>query len=178
MLMTASTALDAWLEPSVAAATAGAGAGAIGARWLLCNDTLYLTAPADDQKRLRGLFTAIVAEVVAEAFAQSTRSGKPIDPPLLLCVDEAANVAPLPTLDELAATGPGQGVQLLSVFQNISQIHDRWGKDRAETIVANHRGRLSAPASAIRATLEYVGAILGDRRSRRSARTSIACSSS
>ncbi|MCA1679324.1 MAG: hypothetical protein LC777_10450, partial [Actinobacteria bacterium] len=42
MLMTASTALDAWLEPSVAAATAGP--GAIDARWLLsANNTLYLT---------------------------------------------------------------------------------------------------------------------------------------
>ena len=162
MLVTAATALDAWQEPSVAAATGGP--GAIDARWLLsANNTLYLSAPADDQKRLRGLFSAIVAEVVAEAFAQSTRLGKPIDPPLLLCLDEAANVAPLPNLDELASTGPGQGVQLLSVFQNISQIHDRWGKDRAETIVANHRGRLFGAGIGDRATLDYIGAILGDK---------------
>jgi type IV secretion system protein VirD4 len=162
MLVTAATALDAWQEPSVAAATGGP--GAIDAQWLLGGaNTLYLSAPADDQKRLRGLFTAIVAEVVAEAFAQSTRTGKPIDPPLLLCLDEAANVAPLPNLDELASTGPGQGVQLLSVFQNISQIHDRWGKDRAETIVANHRARLFGAAIGDRATLEYIGAILGDQ---------------
>lgn len=161
MLVTAATALDAWQEPAVAAATGGP--GAIDARWLLSGrNTLYLSAPADDQKRLRGLFTAIVAEVVAEAFAQSTRAGKPIDPPLLLCLDEAANVAPLPNLDELASTGPGQGVQLLSVFQNISQIHDRWGKDRAETIVANHRGRLFGAGIGDRATLDYVGAILGE----------------
>ncbi|MCA1697387.1 MAG: type IV secretory system conjugative DNA transfer family protein [Actinobacteria bacterium] len=161
LLVTAATALDAWQEPSVAAATGGP--GAIDAHWLLSGrNTLYLSAPADDQKRLRGLFTAIVAEVVAEAFAQSTRIGRPIDPPLLLCLDEAANVAPLPDLDELASTGPGQGVQLLSVFQNISQIHDRWGRDRAETIVANHRGRLFGAGIGDRATLEYVGAILGD----------------
>jgi type IV secretion system protein VirD4 len=161
MLVTAATALDAWQEPAVAAATGGP--GAIDARWLLSGrNTLYLSAPADDQKRLRGLFAALVAEVVAEAFAQSTRAGRPIDPPLLLCLDEAANVAPLPNLDELASTGPGQGVQLLSVFQNISQIHDRWGRDRAETIVANHRGRLFGAGVGDRATLEYVGAILGD----------------
>jgi type IV secretion system protein VirD4 len=162
MLITAATALDAWQEPSVAAATGGP--GAINAQWLLGGaNTLYLSAPADDQKRLRGLFTAIVAEVVAEAFAQSTRTGKPIDPPLLICLDEAANVAPLPNLDELASTGPGQGVQLLSVFQNISQIRDRWGKDRAETIVANHRARLFGTGIGDRATLEYIGAILGDQ---------------
>lgn len=162
MLVTAATALDAWQEPSVAAATAGP--NAIDAQWLLCgHNTLYLSAPADDQKRLRGLFTALVADVVAEAFAASTRTGKPIDPPLLICLDEAANVAPLPNLDELASTGPGQGVQLLSVFQNISQIHDRWGKDRAETILANHRARLFGAGIGDRATLEYIGAILGEQ---------------
>ena len=162
LLITATTALDAWQEPAVAAATGGA--GAIDARWLLSgNHTLYLSAPADDQKRLRGLFTALVAEVVAEAFAQATRMGRPIDPPLLLCLDECANVAPLANLDELASTGPGQGVQLLSVFQNVSQIRARWGKDRAETIVANHRGRLFGSGIGDRETLEYVGAILGDQ---------------
>ena len=162
MLVTAATALDAWQEPSVAAATAGP--NAITADWLLsAPNTLYLSAPADDQKRLRGLFTALVADVVAAAFAASTRTGKPIDPPLLLCLDEAANVAPLPNLDELASTGPGQGVQLLSVFQNISQIHDRWGKDRAETIIANHRARLFGAGIGDRATLEYVGAVLGEQ---------------
>jgi type IV secretion system protein VirD4 len=162
MMLTAATALDAWQEPAVAAATGGP--GAIDATWLLSgSNTLYLSAPADDQKRLRGLFTALVADVVATAFAQSTRTGKPLDPPLLLCLDEAANVAPLPNLDELASTGPGQGVQLLSVFQNVSQIHDRWGRERAETIMANHRGRLFGSGIGDKATLEYVGAILGDQ---------------
>jgi len=161
LLITATTALDAWQEPAVAAATGGP--GAIDACWLLSgNNTLYLSAPADDQKRLRGLFTALVAEVVAEAFARATRTGQPIDPPLLLCLDECANVAPLANLDELASTGPGQGVQLLSVFQNVSQIRARWGKDRAETIVANHRGRLFGSGIGDRETLDYVGAILGD----------------
>jgi len=161
LLITATTALDAWQEPTVAAATGGP--GAIDARWLLSgNNTLYLSAPADDQRRLRGLFTALVAEVVAEAFAQATRAGRPIDPPLLLCLDECANVAPLANLDELASTGPGQGVQLLSVFQNISQIRARWGKDRAETILANHRGRLFGSGIGDRETLDYLGAILGD----------------
>lgn len=161
MLLTTATALDAWQEPAVAAATGGP--GAIDAAWLLSgNNTLYLSAPADDQKRLRGLFTALVADVVATAFAQSTRTAKALDPPLLLCLDEAANVAPLPNLDELASTGPGQGVQLLSVFQNVSQIHDRWGRERGETIMANHRGRLFGSGIGDKATLEYVGAILGD----------------
>jgi type IV secretory pathway TraG/TraD family ATPase VirD4 len=53
-------------------------------------------------------------------------------------------------------------VQLLSVFQNVSQIHDRWGRERGETIMANHRGRLFGSGIGDKATLEYVSAILGD----------------
>jgi len=158
---TAATALDAWQEPRVAAATREE--GSIDPAWLLDGEnTLYLIAPAHDQRRLRGLFAALISAVVTEAFDRSTATGGPIDPPLLLCLDEAANVAPLPNLDEIASTGPGQGVQLLSVFQNMSQVADRWGHERAETIVANHRARLFGSGIADRTTLEYLGAVLGD----------------
>jgi len=127
LLQTLATALDAWQEPQIAAATVGD--SQISARWLLDGaNTLYLIAPADDQRRLRGLFVALLADITAGAFADSARTGKPIDPALLLALDEVANIAPLPNLDELASTGPGQGVQLLSVFQDISQASDRWGR--------------------------------------------------
>ena len=36
-------------------------------------------------------------------------------------------------------------MQLLTVLQNISQASDRWGRDRAETIIANHRARALLP---------------------------------
>jgi len=60
---------------------------------------------------------------------------------LLLVLDEAANIAPIPNLDEIASTGAGQGVQLLSVFQDLAQVRSRYG-DRAQTIVNNHRAKL------------------------------------
>ena len=84
------------------------------------------------------------------------RTGRPIDPPLLLALDEAANIAPLPNLDEIASTGPGQGVQLLTILQNLSQAADRWGHDRAQTIIANHRARLFCSGIGDRATLDYL----------------------
>jgi len=65
-----------------------------------------------------------VAGIVAEAFARGARTGQPIDPPLLLCLDECANVAPLANLDELASTGPGQGVQLLSRWDPAPRVVD------------------------------------------------------
>ena len=53
-------------------------------------------------------------------------------------------------------------MQLLSVFQNLSQVADRWGRERAETIIANHRARLFGSGIGDRATLEYLGAVLGE----------------
>ena len=160
VLQTIATGLDAWQEPAIAAATIGE--SQISAQRLLAGpNTLYLIAPAHEQRRLRGLFTALVAEITAAAFERSAQTGRPIEPPLLLALDEAANIAPLPNLGEIASTGPGQGVQLLTVLQNISQAYDRWGKDRAETIIANHRARLFATGIGDRATLEYLSNTLG-----------------
>ena len=53
-------------------------------------------------------------------------------------------------------------MQLLTVLQNVSQASDRWGRDRAETIVANHRARVFCSGIGDRATLEYLRATLGD----------------
>jgi type IV secretion system protein VirD4 len=161
LMQTIATGLDAWQEPLIAKATMGD--SQITARRLLDGpNTLYLIAPAHEQRRLRGLFTALVADITAAAFERSAATGRPIDPPLLLALDEAANIAPLPNLDEIASTGPGQGVQLLTVVQNISQAADRWGRDRAETIIANHRARVFCSGIGDRATLDYLRHTLGD----------------
>jgi type IV secretion system protein VirD4 len=161
LLQTVSTALDPWQEPAIAKATMGE--SRISASWLLERpNTLYLISPADDQRRLRGLFAALIADITAGAFERSTQTGKPIEPALLLALDEAANIAPLPNLDEIASTGPGQGVQLLTVLQNMSQAADRWGRDRAETILANHRARLFCSGIGDQATLDYLRHTLGE----------------
>ena len=88
--------------------------------------TLYLCAPAHDQRRLRGYFGALVAQVLSHSFSVAHRAGHPLDPPLLVVLDEAAHIAPLPELDGLAATcalprdpagdglaGPGTGQKSL-----------------------------------------------------------------
>ena len=139
------------------------GESRISADWLLSGaNTLYIVAPANDQRRLSGLFAALVSHIVAGAYERSAKTGRPIDPALLLALDEVCNIAPLPNLDEIASTGPGQGVHLLCVLQNISQSYDRWGRDRAETIIANHRARLFCSGIGDRATLDYLRGTLGE----------------
>ena len=89
--------------------------------------TLYLCAPAHDQRRLRGYFTALTQQVLAYAFASATRSGRPLDPPLLVVLDEAAHIAPLPELDGLAATCASHGIQIVTVWQDLAQVRGRYG---------------------------------------------------
>jgi hypothetical protein len=70
-----------------------------------------------DQHRLSRLFTALINAVVEQAFARSSRTGRPIDPPLLLCLDEAANVAPLPTSARSRRSRPAGACRLSRSFR-------------------------------------------------------------
>ncbi len=133
-------------------------------------NTLYLCAPANEQERLRTLFAAMISELVSVIYESSAETGKPIDPPLLIVLDEAANIAPIPDLDGLASTGAGQGIQLVTVFQDLAQIEARYGK-RAQTIVNNHRAKVFASGVGDPETLRYISQVVGDGEFRQRSET-------
>jgi type IV secretion system protein VirD4 len=170
VLGTLSTALDAWQEPTVAQATTLAD---ITPQWL-CegSNTLYIVAPASQQRRLQNLFGGLLVHMIDGALgtAQQTPTGR-LSPPLLCALDEICNAAPLPTLGEYASSGAGQGVLLLSVIQDYSQAIDTWGRERAATILSNHRAKLFWSGIADPATFEYVDQLLGREERDRQSRT-------
>ena len=122
--------------------------------------TLYVCAPAHDQRRLRGVFVAVVKQVLEAAFTRTARFGR-LDPPLLVVLDEAANIAPVAELDGLAATCAGHGIQLVTVWQDLAQITARYGP-RAPTVLNNHRARLFLAGIAEPSTLEHASMLVGD----------------
>ncbi|HEY6472909.1 MAG TPA: type IV secretory system conjugative DNA transfer family protein [Acidimicrobiales bacterium] len=124
-------------------------------------DTLYLCAPAHDQRRLRGYFTALTQQVLTYAFECATRQSHPLDPPLLVVLDEAAHIAPLAELDALAATCASHGIQLVTIFQDLAQVRGRYGS-RAPTVLNNHRAKLFLPGIADPDTLDYASRLVGD----------------
>jgi len=168
---TAETILEAYADPGVLLRSEFA---EIRASQLLDgkHNTLYLSATVREQRRLRPVFVALLESVIETAYAQSAATGRPLDPPLLIVLDEAANIAPLPDLDVVAATGAGHGVQLVTVLQDLAQAHERWGRDRADTIVNNHRARIIGGGIADERTLEYATRILGDTEVRQHSSTS------
>jgi type IV secretion system protein VirD4 len=125
------------------------------------DNTLYLCAPAHDQRRLRGYFTALTQQVLTHAFECSTRMAKPLDPPLLVVLDEAAHIAPLAELDALAATCASHGVQLVTIWQDLAQVRGRYGA-RGPTVLNNHRAKLFLPGIADPDSLDYASRLVGD----------------
>ena len=87
--------------------------------------------------------------------------GRPLDPPLLVVLDEAASVAPLADLDRVVATAAGHGVQLVTVWQDLAQVESRYG-GRWATVVNNHRAKLICSGIADPVTLQHVSGLLGD----------------
>lgn len=123
-------------------------------------NTLYLCAPLHEQERLRTVFSMLVQELLAVVYETVAATGKPLDPPLLLALDECANTAPIPNLPEIASTGAGQGVQLLTIFQDMAQVASRYGR-RAPTIVNNHPVKVLGSGISDVDTLSYVSRLLG-----------------
>jgi type IV secretion system protein VirD4 len=124
------------------------------------SDTCYLVAPAHEQERLRPVFVALLREILDEAFTAASRKGR-LDPPMLLVLDEAANVAPVSNLDAIASTAASHGIQLVTVWQDFAQIATRYGT-RAATVVNNHRAKLVFPGVSDPETLEQFSRLIGD----------------
>lgn len=122
--------------------------------------TLYVVSPSHEQRRLRPLFETLLHTIISYAYEHAAQHG-PLDPPLLLVLDEAANIAPLRDLDALASTAAGHGIQLVSVFQDLAQITNRY-QERAQTVVNNHRAKILLSGISDTQTLEYASRLLGD----------------
>ena len=127
-------------------------------------NTLFVVSPSTQQERLRPVFSALVSEVIHTAFEMAANSptGR-IDPPLLVVLDEAANIAPLQNLDQVASMGAGLGIQLVTAFQDLGQVEQVYGHHRATTVANNHRARILLPGVGDTSTLNYMSALIGDQ---------------
>ena len=125
------------------------------------NPTLYLVAPMAAQARLAPLFVGIVMSVMTEAakIAQISASGR-LPKGLLIVLDEAANTAPISELPEYLSTGFAQGISLITIFQDGSQLKARY-KERADSVKNNSRATMFLPGIKDPETLRYMSELVG-----------------
>jgi type IV secretion system protein VirD4 len=132
-------------------------------RFLSGDNTIYLYAPAHQQRLLRPLFETITQQVVAAAQEKAALAPNGmLNPRLALFLDEAGNCAALSDLDVLATTARGQGIQLVTVWHDKSQLEARYGP-KASTILNNHRAKLFLSGLADLSALELGARLIGDQ---------------
>ena len=96
---------------------------------------LYLLGSSGAQLSVAPLITALVEDLLdAARRAGAASPGGRLDPPLLLLLDEAANIAPLPSLPSLLADGGGSGITTVAVLQSLAQARARWGQFAADAL--------------------------------------------
>jgi type IV secretion system protein VirD4 len=124
------------------------------------DNTVFVFSPEHRQDQLRPLFEAFICWLVRGAEDRYAATGVALDPPLLVMLDEAANIAPLRKLGTYASNLASQGVQLVAVFQNFGQIRDCYDS-QAATIVTNFLAKVLMGATTDRELLELLSALIG-----------------
>ncbi len=123
------------------------------------NDTIYIHAPAEEQAAAAPLVCGLLAEIRRATYLaarQGTLTGR-----VLFALDEAANIAPLEELPQVASEGGSQGLLLLAAFQDLSQARARWGQS-ADGFLTLFGTKLILPGIADPRTLETISTALGE----------------
>lgn len=132
--------------------------------------TLFLCAPPAAQGEYRAIFITMVRYFVDFVYARNVMTPPVWDDggfkewirpagearvldatasksniPLLLLLDEAGNVASLRSFETLVSTSAGSGIQLVSVFHDLSQLATLYGESRAMTAFNNHSAIVILP---------------------------------
>jgi type IV secretory pathway TraG/TraD family ATPase VirD4 len=129
-------AFDALADPRVLdACSPPPGQAFDAATFLRDQGAIYLVGSPGAQLSVAPLVTAFVEDVVdtARRLAAAGPSGR-LDPPLGLWLDEAANIAPLPSLPNLMSEGGGSGVTTVMVLQSLAQARARWGEAQTDAL--------------------------------------------
>jgi type IV secretion system protein VirD4 len=127
--------------------------------------TLCIVTPNAEGDRFAAYFTTLVSAVLHEAETRAARRAGPLEPRLLLALDEAGNVFRYPRLPHLLTTARGNGIQLLLVYHDLAQVeHLYGGREVARTVVSNAKMRMLLPGVADLDTLRYWADLMGQTR--------------
>jgi type IV secretion system protein VirD4 len=129
-------------------------------------DTVYVTAPAHKQALAAPLIVGLLEQIRTAVYAHAASAAGPADPPMLWCLDEVANIAPIHDLPALVSEAGGQRLHILACLQDLSQARTRWEAAAADGFLSLFQTKLILSGIADTRTLENVSVLLGeyDRR--------------
>jgi len=167
---TASGVLGAYRRPAALATTVAPNFDARS----FCDSggTLYICATGSHQALAAPLVVSLLSEIRDAAYARAAGRSIPLHadrvpasqrcPPLVLALDEVANIAPLPDLPSMVSEGGGQGVVTLACLQDLSQARARWGQ-KADGFLSLFGTTVLLPGIGDVRTLETFSMLAGER---------------
>lgn len=123
--------------------------------------TLYICAAGRRQQQLAPLVVGLLGDVRDATYRRAERATGN-EPPVLLALDEAANIAPIPDLPSLVSEGGGQGLVTLACLQDLSQARRRWGPE-ADAFLSLFGTTIVFGGIADLPTLQAISALAGER---------------
>jgi type IV secretion system protein VirD4 len=129
--------------------------------------TLYICATGDTQTHVGPLIVGLIRDLRTAAYrfaARRPQSGEHRPrphPPVLLILDELANIAPIHDLPTLIAEGGSQGLVAIACLQDLSQARARWGI-AADGFFSLFGAKVVLPGIGDTRTLEAVSLLAGD----------------
>jgi type IV secretion system protein VirD4 len=122
--------------------------------------TLYICATGRHQAQAAPLVVGLLTDIRAAAYARAAANGAD-RPPVVLALDEVANIAPVPDLPAMVSEGGSQGVVTLACLQDLSQARGRWGT-AAEGFLSLFGTTVVLPGIGDVQTLEALSTLAGE----------------
>ncbi|WP_336643760.1 type IV secretory system conjugative DNA transfer family protein [Microbacterium sp. MMO-113] len=160
-----SLALGSLADPRVLdVVSPGPGEGFDPEQFIHNKGTLFLLATGSGAGASAALVAALVEDLIETARRLAARSpGARLDPPLLLALDEIANLSPLPSLPTLMAEGGGSGITTMPVLQSLAQARDKWNEHQAGAIWDASIVKVILGGASNSRDLQDLSALVGER---------------
>jgi type IV secretion system protein VirD4 len=129
--------------------------------------TVCLIAGEADADRFAPLITSIIASIIHGAETRYNATGEPLSPALGVLVDEAGNMLKYPRLPNILTTGRGMGIVVLTIWHDLSQLRERLGAEKANTVMSASGLRMLLPGCGDLETLKYFSGLYGRTEVRR-----------
>lgn len=125
--------------------------------------TIWMLGSESHQRQAAGVCTALTAAIVEAARALARAQGGRLRPPLLVALDEAVNVAPIPRLEQLLATGGGSGIQTMVVLQSMAAARHTWGTEMGDALLDFNNVKVILGGLSDAKDLQDLSTLLGQR---------------
>jgi type IV secretory pathway TraG/TraD family ATPase VirD4 len=161
----ASVGLDCFADPAVVEACSPARHEAFDIREFLSGrNTLYVLGKEQKNGSIAPVVTAMMEDLFEGARKVATSMpGSRLDPPLTVELNEAAHIAPLPSLPGYMGDSGGFSIALHVYLQSLSQAREKWGEHAAMVMWDNAAIRVVMGGAGNVEDLEHISKLIGER---------------